>query len=84
MVRAGRSRCGLRAPMALYAFGGGGSGAATRLSGKVRRSAETICPLSGSALDGFFARMAIGDPHEIMATQQGTAVDLHGLGCLLV
>jgi hypothetical protein len=84
MVRAGRSRCGLRAPMALYAFGGGGSGAATRLSGTVKRNAETICPLSGTAVDGSFARMATSDPHEIIATQQGIAVDLQGLGCLLV
>ena len=38
----------------------------------------------GNAVDEPVAPMATVDPHEIIATQQGIAVDLQGLGCLLV
>ena len=66
--------------MALYAFGGGGSGAAMRLSGWARWNGGTICPAIANAAAEPSGPRAIVVPHEVMATQQGTAADLQGFG----
>jgi hypothetical protein len=68
---------------ALYAFGGGGSGAAMRLSGCVaRKEGDAAAAIGKSAAEALSLR-AIVVPHEFMATQQGIAADLQGFGCSL-
>ena len=69
--------------MALYAFGGGGSGAAMRLSGFANWDEGTI---SAATLNPAVETLVPGPivvPHEVIATQQGIAADLHGFGCSL-
>ncbi|HEY3134090.1 MAG TPA: hypothetical protein VGJ47_05615 [Gemmatimonadaceae bacterium] len=66
--------------MALYAFGGGGSGAANRLTGLLGSRKETASLAIGSTVGDWLPAIAIG-AHEVMAAQHGMVDDLHGAGC---
>jgi hypothetical protein len=68
---------------ALYAFGGGGSGAAMRLRGCAGWKEGTNSAAIGNVADGTVSRRAIVVPHEFIATQHGIAADLQGFGCSL-
>jgi hypothetical protein len=66
--------------MALYAFGGGGSGAAIRLSGCARYEGRTIREPTGHVLDEALASSANVVPHDVIPMQHGIAAVLQGLG----
>jgi len=68
---------------ALYAFGGGGSGALKRLGGWVKSEGGTIWAATGNAVGETVASRAIVLPHEVIATQQGIATDVQGVDCSL-
>jgi hypothetical protein len=69
--------------MALYAFGGGGSGAAMRLRGLPNSNEETPWLAIGGSGDARFTAIATV-AQEIIATQHGTDADLQGAGWLFL
>jgi hypothetical protein len=83
LARADWSRCEPGAQRALYAFGGGGSGAAMRLSGCERYEGGTTRARAGHVLDKALASSASVVPHDVIAMQHGIAVVLQGFGGLL-
>lgn len=66
--------------MRRYAFGGGVSGATTRLRGPLGSSAETDRPAANTAVEVSGPATSIV-AHDAVAAQQGIAAVPHGLGC---
>jgi hypothetical protein len=70
--------------MALYTFGGGGSGAAMRLSGCARCDEETNGAPIQNPFDEPSVPSAIVVPQDVIAMQHGVAAVLHGFDCSLL